>query len=843
MTAATPSERSTPSVSPPAFILLKRPCLLLATFFIPGIVLGTRLFPGGLTAWVLLPGAACLIVAVCLWAIHSTFSMAAGMLVVFWVGILLGAKCGTLPPDHVHFQLEPGNSYCLRGIVATEPITVRRPPWWRSTRRDRFRFTLEAKEFREAQSERSGWDQLRGKVLVYTAAVAPNRLECGDKVELTGDTFLPDTRRNPGGFDYRKYLAENGIYLCMRGIDVRKLGSGWGPPLSQYLFALKKRVRRSLSAGNVGKEKESFLRAIILGERREVGQEFLEALRRTNTMHILAISGLHVGIIAGAIYFFLSRLLLIPRHASAAMAIVGMCTYALLAGLRSPVMRASVMCTAFLIAPLLRRRSDPINGLALAAIVILFFRPGELFRAGFQLSFMVVLSILLFADKFWNLFATLFRLRPDPGFLTIGRVRRGVYSFLDKYLLRFFSVSLSAFLGFVPLGLYYFHRISLLSPLCNVVTLFLVGCIVPLGFLAGIIGLVSQGVAGLVNSINVPLIAALQHVVNTFSGFRLGAFNISPPSVAFCLGFYVLLFCIGFGQSFRSFGKILVPKIAVAVATVALFVGGELARRHPDAIEITFLDVGQGDCAFVEFPDGRTMLVDGGSINKRDVGRYVIVPFLRWSGVNKLDAIVVTHYDLDHISGLESVIEEIGARGIVRRTAPAPPSTLMAQSLIRAIKTKGPVVETVEAGDRLSVSPKVEVEVLHPRWTSDTSRVSENDLSVVLKLGFRGSFALMSGDIEGDVEQEVLRRVESPRSDLLKVPHHGSNSSSSEEFIRHVAPKIAIISCGRRNIYGHPSPRVLDRYEQFGVRVFRTDRDGGIVVKMFENKLRVTTTF
>ncbi len=843
MTAVTISERSvTPSDVAP-FLLLKRPCLLLVAFLIPGIVVGHRFFPGGPPPWLLLPAATSLAVAALLLFVHSTFSTAASMLVVFWVGVLLGGRCDMLPPDHAHFQLEPRNSYSLRGIVVAEPVAVHRPPWWRSATRDRFRFTLEAKEFREAQSEKSGWDQLRGKILVYTSAIAHDQLEYGDEFELTGETFLADARRNPGGFHYRRYLAENGVHLCMRAVEIHKLARGKANPVSQFLHSLKKKIRHSFSAGSIDEKKQSFLRAIILGERREVGEEFLEALRRTNTMHILAISGLHVGAVVLGTFFFLSEFVHISRRLSSAIALVLLFTYVPLTGMRPPIVRASIMCTAFLMAPLLRRKSDSVNSLALAAVVILLFRPAELFRAGFQLSFMVVLSILLFADKFWKLFATLFRLRPDPGFLTIGRVRRGVYSFLDKYLLRFFSISLSAFLGFVPLGLYYFHRISLLSPLCNVLTLSLVGCIVPLGFLAGIIGLVSQGVAGLVNSMNGPLIAALQHVVSTFSGISLGAFNIAPPSVAFCITFYVLLSSIGFGRTFRSFRKLLVPKIVVAVATVVLLVGGELARCHPDAIEITFLDVGQGDCAYVEFPDGGKMLVDGGSINKNDVGRYVIVPFLRWAGVNKLDAIVVTHYDADHINGLEGVVEEIGTRMVIRRATPDPPGTLGAVSLLQAIEeSRKTRVKTVGIGDRFPVPSMFEVDVLHPAKDSDRSDTSENNLSIVLKFDFRGTSVLLCGDIEKQAELEILRRVPSLQGDVIKVPHHGSKSSSSGTFVRHVAPRIAIISCGRRNIYGHPSPEVLRRYEELGVRVFRTDRDGGIVVRIYAERLRITTT-
>lgn len=840
MTTAATSESSEAPARKPPFILLKRPCLLIATFLIPGIVIGHVLLPQRLTIGLLLPLATSLSAALLLLAAHSTFSMPASMLVVFCVGILLGVKCDVLPPRHVHFELEADRMYRLRGKVRSEPVVLKRHAWPGRTSKERFSFDLEAAQASDTQAETSGWRTVRGKVLVYTSAGDAGQLQYGDKVELTGKAFLPNSRRNPGGFDWRKYLAEKGVYVCMNASAVRRHGSASGSPIYRLFYSLKKKIRRSFSESGLRDQEESFLRAIILGERRGVGEEFKEALRRTNTMHILAISGLHVGIIAGAMYFFLSRLLFVPQGISSLATIVILFGYALLTGMRPPVFRASIMCTAFLIAPLLRRRSDSVNSLALAAIVILFIRPGELFTAGFQLSFMVVLSILLLGGKVFDELTSLFRLRPDRGFLVIGPFGRRVRRFLDKYPMRLVSVSLWAFVGFAPLGLQYFHRISFLSPFCNVLTLFLVSFIVPLGFLAAAVGLLVQGAAGLINTLNGGLVCALQSIVRWFSALRIGSFNVSPPSLAFCFAFYSLLLLVGFSRSLR---KLIIPKILMALVAAGLFMGGELARRHPDSIEITFLDVGQGDCAFVEFPDGRKMLVDGGSMNRSNVGRYVIVPFLRWAGVNKLDAILITHYDADHINGLEDVLDEVRTRTVVARAAPDPPDTSTVRNLLEAIsKSKGMRLETVRAGDKLSVSPPVEGEILNPSSHAESSRLSENDLSVVLKLGFRGSSVLLCGDIERRAEGLIVRRPISLRSDVLKVPHHGSNFSSSEEFIRHASPRIGIISCGRNNIYGHPSPKVLERYHQLGVRLFRTDRDGGIVVRVFKDKLRVATT-
>ncbi|MDP2898668.1 MAG: DNA internalization-related competence protein ComEC/Rec2 [bacterium] len=839
MTAATSLETAPDAGGQPPFVLLKRPLLLVATFLIPGIVLGHFVHLRALSLFHALPLFLLLLLAVVLLARHSTFSTPVSMLCVSWVGFLLGAKTNLLPPNHVHFGMSEEEPYELVGVVVEEPAPLRSGSWARPSPQQstgRCRFTVEASRLRNPESARWLWQDATGKVQVYASGKEAGQLKYGDRVELAGTAFLPEQRRNPGGFDMQKYLAQEGIYVCLRADEVSRVEPGHGNPVYTWVHSLKEKLRRSLSAGKVAPDTSPFLRAIILGERREVDEDFKEALRRTNTMHILAISGLNVVILAFPIYFLLSRLLLVPKTVSSLATIVAVAGYSLLTGMYPPVFRSFVMCTVLLLGPILKRRSDSLNSLAAAAVVILCIRPGDLFTAGFQLSFMVVLSIILLADKMLQLFIQLFDLRPDPGFLTVGRWQRRVYRKLE-YPVRLLSVSLAAFVGSLPLILHYFHFVSFLSPLCNVGVVSLVGFIVPFGLLAGVLGLVSLPVAGAINAANGGLISALRGVVEFFTT-RIGSVNVSPPPLAFLFVFWCGLCVVGFGRTLR---RVAVPAAALGVVTLGVFVGGEMARRHPGSIEVTFLDVGQGDCAFVEFPDGRRMLVDGGSATKSEVGRYVIVPFLRWSGVNRLDALVVTHYDTDHVNALTDVLRDIRTRLVILRAGPPVPDAPEANDLLKLAETRRIPLQVTQAGELLPVSTKTESLVLNPPREGDLSSFSENDLSVVLKLDYGGASVLLSGDIEAKVERRILREGVPVQSEVVKVPHHGSNSSSSEEFLRSVRPKVAVVSCGRGNIYGHPAAMVVDRYEGLGARLFRTDRDGAIVVRVFPNRLAVTT--
>jgi competence protein ComEC len=843
MTAATtPESTIAPQKAIPP-ILLKRPCVLVAAFLIPGIIVGHCLFPRAMTIWLFVPLLALLLVAILLSRVHSTFSTAATMFVVFWVGVLLGVKTGLLPPNHVYFKLKAETPYELRATVVDEPVQRSSRSFWRlgsssdEKENGRCSFVVKATDAREMQSKNGPWEALTGKILVYASGEKAQRLRYGDKLELTGTAFLPEPRRNPGSFDARKYYAQNGIYVCMRADEIHGVEHGHGNFLYRGLHSLKRKLRDSLSAGRVGEQEKAFLFAVILGERSELDEDFKEALRRTNTMHILAISGLNVAILASVIYLFLTRLLFLPREISSLLTVAFLFPYTVLTGMAPPVVRSSLMCAALLLGPLLKRRHDSINSIAFAAVGIVLFRPSDLFTASFQLSFLVVLSMLLLSDKIFRGLVLFLHLRPDPGFLVVSPSRRWAYRHIFEPPLRAFSVSLASFLGSLPLVLHYFHSVSLLSPIWNVPVVLLVGFIVPLGSIAAVVGLAARSLAGIMNTVNGVLVYLLEGAVTFFSSVRPGTFNVSPPGPVFIFAFYGLIVLVGFTRSFR---RMAIPIALTAVLTTGLFVGAELLRRHPNSVEITFLDVGQGDCIFVEFPDGRKMLVDGGSISRSDVGRYVIVPFLRWAGVNRLDAIVITHYDEDHTNGLAPVLDDIGARKVLARAVAEPSEP--ANALFAAAKTRAVWQSTVRAGRKLLVSGRVSVEVLSPSPEGDSSQASENDLSIVLKLAFRGSSILLCGDIERTVEASLLRQVKPVRSDVLKVPHHGSSSSSSEEFVGEVAPTVAVISCGKRNIYRHPSSDVLERYERVGARIYRTDRDGGIVVRVFKDRLSVTTT-
>ncbi len=842
MAAAKPPDSTSAQPDERPLVLLKRPFLLIAAFLVPGIVLGHEIFPKEQMVWLHLALFASLAVAVLLFIFHSTFSTPAAMLVVFFVGVQSGARIDVLPSRHVHFRLKPDVAYQVRGIVVEEPVPTRpggRQQGKGAQRDNRCRFVVKALQSRGAESDRVAWTTVKGKVLVYASGEEARNLRYGDKVELSGRVFLPETRRNPGGFDFRKYLAESGIYVCMRAEDIRSVEPGHGNPIFAFIHSLKNRLRDSLSAGSMGRDEEAFLRAIVLGERREIGDEFKEALRKTNTMHILAISGLNVAILAWVIYSLFTRLFLVPQTISSLVTIVLLFPYAVLTGMAPPVVRACLMCGAFLLAPLLKKRSDAINGLAFAAAVILLFRPGDLFTASFQLSFMVVLAILLLGDRIFYWCVWLFRLRPDPGYATVGPQRRWAYRRLAEPPLRLFSVSVAAFIGSLPLTVHYFHHISLLSWLWNIPVVLLVGWILPLGSLAAILGLLTQPVAGFLNTANGYLSCLVRAMVTSFSSVKLGSFNVSPPPLPFAFAFYSLIFAVGFSRSLR---RAIVLKVTLTVLVAGSFIGGELARRHPDSLDVTFLDVGQGDCIFVEYPDGRRVLVDGGSSTRNDVGRYVIVPFLRWAGVNRLDAIVISHYDVDHINGLKSVLDEIKTRRIVVRANADPSKNSDGEELLDAADEKRIARVGVHAGDDLLLSTRVAAEILNPPVTADSVSTSENDLSIVVRLTFRGASALLCGDIEEIAERLILRRETPLRSSVLKVPHHGSSSSSSDEFLRAVAPRIAVISCGRGNVYRHPSPEVLERCENQGIRVLRTDLNGGIVVRVFRGKLTVTAT-
>lgn len=676
-----------------------------------------------------------------------------------------------------------------------------------------------------------------GKAVVTVAREGELGLGYGDRVALQGVVRAPEPARNPGGFDYRAYLERKGIgrVIWLGTHDEVERLSGGGSPVWKLIYGVRERLERGLDCGRMSEDNRVFLKAVLLGKRRAISEELEEALMHTNTVHILAISGLHVAIIALAIRRAL-RACFLPQWAASVLTLAVLALYAAMIGFRAPVVRASVMMGVILLAPVVRREADNLNSLAFAAVVILIVRPLDVFSPGFQLSFVVAGVIVMLAPRMIEWAAEHWHLRPEPG-VDVPDWRSAV----NRRALtgvQLVAVSVSAYMAVAPLTAYYFNRFAPLSFIPNVAVIALMGFIVPLGLLAAVAGQVSSLVAGGLNALNGALISALSQVVVLTSNVRFIHVNVRSAPALVLGAYYGVLVAVGFAhQASRTTRLALAATLAVLGAVVIW----SPAPRGPRGTEVVVLDVGKGEAIFVRTRQGRRILIDGGMVLGSDPGRWVIMPFLRSRGYNRLDAVVLTHYDADHYGGLAHVIKQIAVRRFIVRGGPESRKPNRADEVMRLVERRGIPVVRLEAGERLTPPGDTPIVALAPE-ASLADSTSENNASIVLKIG-DGLGALLTSDIERETEWRLIEAQPGRlQTAVLKVPHQGSKKSSTPEFLDAVRPALAIITADRFQIHPHPAPEVVERYELRGVQVLRTDHHGAIIVLLTDNGFRAWTT-
>ncbi len=707
----------------------------------------------------------------------------------------------------------------LRGTVRRAPVWERRPDergeaHWRGT----------GEVCVSAVETARGWTGLSGIVRAAWRSGEPIALGCGDRVTLHGVLRPIDGASNPGQFDARTFWRRRGIgyILSVSPGGTRITDRAGRRRIAGLLDALRRELSRRLAAGMPPGAPARVVQAMLLGVREGLGDEISRPFGRTNTMHILAISGLHVG------FFYLSvraalDVLRVPRHLSSAVAIPLIALYAVVTGGAVPVLRASVMFIALLIAPFLRRQRDPVNALGVAGIVILAANPLQLFDTGFRLSFAAVLSILVFSGPLAAFFHRLWPCRPLQGQLLVSRGER-VRWWTGRQAISLLAASLATWIGLAPLFAASFHIVTALGLLGNLLVIPAGLAVVCLGFAGLLATCISTALAGLLHRLAWCVAWAMLGGVDAISRLPWAWRHVRSPGP--------LLLCAYYGTAVAG---LLVLKgsargrwKALLLSAMTLFpLLPPALGRVPPELRITFLDVGQGDAICIEFPRGETLLVDAGPGAGGSAGRRVVAPFLKSRGRSRVDTALLTHAHDDHFGGFAAVFDEFPTARTVagRGTGGRPPPPFA----VAPDDAGGEGFYEVKRGDLIARGDGASVTVLHPGGAlCPETQADLNNGSVALMVAFGRTRALLCGDLEREGEEELRRSGLSLKADLLKVGHHGGASSCTEEFLREVAPTWAVVSAGRRNRFGHPSPKTLARLREAGIIVYRTDLHGAV---------------
>jgi len=712
-------------------------------------------------------------------------------------------------------------------------------------------------------------------VSVYQAAPTLN-LHCGDRVELPLRLKPPDRFRTPGAFDYANYLLAQGIAAHANASANLITQLGPSPPtLRCRLYAAQTWASSRLVAYAQSPQNQRLpailrltqpdalmLDAMLFGDRAGLNHTLRTGFERTGTFHLFVVSGLHIALVAAGLYWLLRRLRS-PVWLATILTLTGTTAYAALTGFGQPAQRALTMTAVFLIARLLSRNpasaNASLNALGAAILAMLVLAPSSLFDASFQMTVLVIIAIAGIAIPLARrtpirhaAITRLVFLRPKRVFAPrsaqlllmlelwgetiaqiLGRRSRTLPALALRILLRTLELALISLIAelvmVLPMAVY-FHRLPVFAVPANILILPVIGILVPAALVTFLASLLSAKLALIPATLTASLLHAITFAINRLSGLSSADLRIPGPAwwvaLAAVIAWIACCWLVRRNRLGALAAALTLPVIAACI------VYPEPPLITPGALEITAIDVGQGDSILAINPEGSTMLIDaGGPIGSHgaaettssfDIGEQVVAPYLWTRRLRRLDLLVLTHAHTDHMGGMPAILEDLRPRELWVGIDPVSP--LYTALLASAARLHIPI-HHVHAGDHRRWG-SVDIAVLAPATGYANLSAPRNDDSVVLHLQFGQASVLLEGDAERPSEDAMLAAGLIRPVTLLKVGHHGSKTSSNPEFLAAAQPHEAVISVGRNNTFGHPRSEVIQRFADAHTLLFRTDLFG-----------------
>lgn len=820
--------------------MMTRPLVTVALSYICGIITASLLLEDPPGVCLLLSIFMVVIVGAYLWRmIPVPLFMMAVILVVFLTGAAAFWLAAAPPDDGL--AAHRGLPVTVEGIIVEEPC--------REEGYTTYRFRPELLVTDEGEQRAGGYLLIRiydgkdGTVYRY-----------GERLRLEGEIVEPKGRRNPGGFDYRFYLRAQGVDLLMylQPRQVTFLGEGTPNRLAKAAFTLRSRMIAGLES-NLPSPQAELLEAILFGRRESLPADVEENFRRSGTNHLMAVSGLHVGLVAALILGLWRLIKLKPGGPLAVLlSIILIFGYAYLTGMRPAALRAAVMLSMGFAALLLGREKDFPSAVALAALITLVYNPLLLFTVGFQLSYVATLAL-------YYLYPILYR-------EIFFRIPFGIGQLA--------AVTLAAQIGVLFLGAYYFGQLPLAALFFNILMLPVMALVVGFGIVGGLTYLFWPFLSSILLSANLPL---LTYILRVSYLAEAPWVNIEVrPGLPFLLLYYLGLALLvkAYGHHLRLVGEIpetagggkmentlnmavigrylssIVSRckrsfggretgriviIILLIVTLLVWTGIFINPSMP-GLTVHFVDVGQGAAALLETSRGFTMLIDGGGepaytdpSRKGQIGEKVLLPFLRHRGVKKIDLLVVTHPHEDHFGGLFAVVDSLPLGDVL--VSPVPGESAYYEQFLELVREKGLEPREIHVGASWNPCKGLFMEVVSPpQQLFSGTGCDLNNNSIVLRATYGEVSFLFTGDIEGEAVTDLLASGMDISARVLQYPHHGGNLEPAVPFLKKVSPQVAIIQVGR-NSFGHPHPATIKALEESGVITYRNDIHGAVIIR------------
>jgi len=669
-------------------------------------------------------------------------------------------------------------------------------------------------------SDRPMRGRLRASVKHSEAGANLPGLLIGDRIRLSAQIVLPSEYRNfeePFSPTYLKTQNLHVLSSVKSPYLVERIGTNrsflhlrW---ISKLRRACLRRIERSFAApgspGGISPEGAVF-EALVLGERSRMDAETTSALQKTGLYHLFAISGAHIALVS-ALLFVLFRFLRIAGRPSYALLLVLLVFYGFLVEGRASVVRAVIMAAAFIIGKLLWKDVHLLNTISLSALTILCIQPYQLFDAGFQLTYAATLGLILFFPSI-----------------------RSVLPKLPFKISELFALSIAAQVAVMPIIATTFHRVIFSGLILNLIGIPLVTVVMAAGYVFLPVAFVFPFLAGAAAEGLAFLLRVFLASTRLLDGLPFLSGRVPTPSGPVVIAYYAFLLLLLLPVRFAWPRRIAFLGFAAAFAVLATYPFSSTVKD----LTVTVIDVGQGDSILIEFPGTSKMLIDGGGLptGTFDIGESVVSPFLWDKGIKRIDRLVLTHPHPDHLNGLAAVARNFRIGEFWEGTpAPEDPRYRLLRDELQAV-----VHRRIVRGFGQSVGG-VDIAAIAPAASSETDS-PDNDSSLVFRLTYGTTSLLLTGDISREIEKEILAAGIDVRAQVLKAPHHGSNSSSSEEFLAAVRPEYVVISAGRSNRIRLPHPDVLARYEKRGARILRTDHQGAVEIRSDGRRISVRTS-
>lgn len=658
--------------------------------------------------------------------------------------------------------------------------------------------------------------KLNNKRFILKTKKKGKKLSFGDKIKFTGEYVKPTGRRNYQGFDYSLYLKTQKLYGTFEGSNYIVLSTSCCSYVEKIVNSFKESTKRILR-GNLDKDLAELCIGILIGDRGNLDEKIEEDFKKSNLTHMLAVSGSHFVYIISCIKYL--EKVFKWRNFNNVLTIIIIILFMELTGNTASVVRSGIMAIMLILAKVFHRKSDVWTNMAVSVIASLVYNPYTIFDIGFELSYGGVMGIVIFYDK-----------------VKAGIERTFLKRFKKRKILQYIeegaSVTISANLVIIPIMMYHFNTISFSFIISNLLAGGLLGIIVILGFLLVFLSLMLGKTLSIFFYILNFLLKALTKIAEVCSKLPFSYIYVPTPKILGIFIFYYYLFRYMLRKSVR-FNNMKVRAV-ILVLIIIFNLGYPILSSKRIGLEINFIDVGQGDCTLIR-ANGKSILVDaGGSKDEKsfDVGKNTVFPYLLDRGIVSLDYVIVSHFDSDHCQGFNFILKNMKVKtAIICNIGQESEEYNHFVRLAKENKTK---IRYVQKGSIIKLGKNKIIEILYPDKNEKINDNAKNNNAIVFKLTWNKFSMLFTGDIEEKAERKILEmyknKEEKLKSNILKVAHHGSKSSTMQEFLEIVKPSLALIGVGENNNFGHPNDRVLNRLEQSGCKTYRTDMLGEITI-------------